>query len=499
MTAPAPEATTLPARSPGPDEPLLLGLDLAGKEILLVGAGAVAERRLGDLLRAGARVRVVAPEATEAIAGLADGGEVDWHRRRFRPGDLATAWLVHTATGQPGVDAAVAAEASARRIWCVQATRGSEGTARFAARARLATPDGPVHVGVLASGDPGRAMAVRHQVQGLLDAGEVEARARRPRARGWVALVGGGPGDASLVTGRGRALLASADVVFADRLAPGEVETLCPDAEVIDVGKEVGAHATPQEAINELIVAHALAGRGVVRLKGGDPYVFGRGGEERLAVEAAGIPVEVVPGVTSAAAVPAAAGIPVTHRGVADGWTVVHGHGSLASVPGGANHTVVILMGVATLRASAALFAAGGRGDHCPVAVIERGCTPDQRVTVGDLGTIADRAAAVGVRAPAVVVVGDVVTLSPAWHGLRGAAPRVPGTDPAGPAPVRGINGSNRAQSSSVNTGDLATQTLGTPPSPSARACLATLATGLGRADALQDSHRGGAGPRGLS
>lgn len=393
-------------------DPLLLGLDLAGRDVLLVGAGAVAERRLPDLLRAGARVTIVAPDATAAITARAARGEVAWHPRRFRPTDLQGTWFVHTATGDPAVDAVVARAAEAQRVWCVQASRAGQGSARFAARARLVTPDGPVSVGVLAAGDPRRAVAVRDQLQGLLDAGHVEARARRPRGQGWVALVGGGPGDASLVTGRGRALLAAADVVFADRLAPGDVATLCPQAEVIDVGKAVGAHSVPQEAINALIVAHASAGRGVVRLKGGDPYVFGRGGEERLAAEAAGVPVEVVPGISSAVAVPAAAGIPVTHRGVADGYTVVHGHGGLRNVPGGAGHTVVILMGVASLRESAATLAVGERGPRCPVAVIERGCTASQRVTLGTLADIADRAESVGVRAPAVIVVGDVVTLA---------------------------------------------------------------------------------------
>ena len=201
-----------------------------------------------------------------------------------------------------------------------------------------------------------------------------------------------------------------------DRLAPrAVVDRLPATVRVVDVGKAPGRHALPQDAINDLLVQEALAGRAVVRLKGGDPYVLGRGGEERLACEAHGIPVEVVPGVTSAVAVPAAAGIPVTHRGVARGFTVVTGHDELPAVPPGTDHTVLLLMGVGRLARSARSLLYAGRPASCPVAVIERGFAPDQRVTFGTLGDIAGRAAATGVENPAVVVVGDVVRLSPDW------------------------------------------------------------------------------------
>ena len=201
-----------------------------------------------------------------------------------------------------------------------------------------------------------------------------------------------------------------------DRLAPrGVVARLPSTVRVVDVGKAPGRHALSQELINELIVDEALAGHAVVRLKGGDPYVLGRGGEERLACEAHGIPVEVVPGVTSAVAVPAAAGIPVTHRGVARGFTVVTGHDELPAVPPGTDHTVVLLMGVGRLARSARSLLEAGRPASCPVAVVERGFLPDQRVTFGTLADIAERAREVGVENPAVVVVGDVVRLSPAF------------------------------------------------------------------------------------
>ena len=208
-----------------------------------------------------------------------------------------------------------------------------------------------------------------------------------------------------------------------DRLAPrGVVDRLPSTVRVIDVGKAPGRHALAQDRINDLLVEEALAGRAVVRLKGGDPYVLGRGGEERLACEAHGIRVEVVPGVTSAVAVPAAAGIPVTHRGVARGFTVVTGHDELPAVPPGTDHTVVLLMGVGRLARSARSLLDAGRPASCPVAVVERGFLPDQRVTFGTLADIAERAAAAGVENPAVVVVGDVVRLSPRLPALSAEA-----------------------------------------------------------------------------
>ena len=184
------------------------------------------------------------------------------------------------------------------------------------------------------------------------------------------------------------------------------------DAEVIDVGKLPGHHPVPQDGINELLVSLARQGRRVVRLKGGDPFVFGRGREEQLSCEAAGIRVEVIPGVTSAVAVPGLAGIPLTQRGVAETFTVASAHDQIEALGGGRDHTVVLLMGVNTLGHSAHVLAAGPRGADCPVAIIEDGFGERQRVTVGTLGTIAHLAAARQVRSPAVVVIGDVVTLS---------------------------------------------------------------------------------------
>lgn len=185
------------------------------------------------------------------------------------------------------------------------------------------------------------------------------------------------------------------------------------DAEVIDVGKLPGHHPVPQNGINELLVSLAQQGRRVVRLKGGDPFVFGRGREEQLFVEAAGITVEVIPGVTSAVAVPGLAGIPLTQRGIAETFTVASAHDQIEALGGGRDHTVVLMMGVNTLGHSAHVLAAGSRGADCPVAIIEDGFGARQRVTVGTLGTIAHLSAVRQVRSPAVVVVGDVVALSP--------------------------------------------------------------------------------------
>ncbi len=409
---------------PGAGYPLMLDLD--AREVVVVGGGPVAARRVVGLVAAGAVVRVVSPWVCEDLADMVGAGRVSWSERGYAgPGDLAGAWLVHAATGDVDVDRRVSSDAETLTLWCVDAGDAARSVAHVPASARVVTPDGPVTVAVSASGDPRRAAAVRDavvsRVRDELAHGALPLRrVRRRGGRGWVALVGGGPGEIGLLTTRARTLLAAADVVVTDRLGPRAVlDELPADVHVVDVGKKPGHHAWRQEEINDEIVRHALEGRAVVRLKGGDPYVLGRGGEERLACEAAGVPVEVVPGVTSAVSVPAAAGIPVTHRGLARGFTVVTGHDEIRSVPSGSDHTVVLLMGVAGLRRSALTLSEGERGGDCPVAVVEDGWGPGQRVTVGTLADIADRAGAVGVRSPAVVVVGDVVTLSPSWPGRR--------------------------------------------------------------------------------
>lgn len=427
-----------PARPVPPHDTYPLGLRVGGRLVIVVGGGPVALRRVRGLLAAGARVRVIAPDVVPEIASLVSAGAIERITRGYCDGDLDGAWLVHTATGDPDVDARVADDAELLRTFCVTAGDAGVGSAWVPAVARTPVTDaagrpaGDLAVAVTAGRDPRRAVRVRDAVVAGLDDGSLPLRAVRPAADdgggaarpGRVALVGGGPGDAGLITVRGRRLLAAAHVVVVDRLAPRSLLAgLGDDVEVVDVGKTSGHHPVPQDEITALLVRHALAGRDVVRLKGGDPYVFGRGGEELDACRAAGIKVEVVPGVTSAVSVPAAAGIPVTHRGLARGFSVLTGHDDVGQVPGGTDHTLVLLMGVTRLADTARALVAAGRPADTPAAVVEDGFGARQRTTVGTLSDIADRARAVGVQAPAVTVVGDVVRRSPAWTGADSVHP----------------------------------------------------------------------------
>ncbi|MDQ0079574.1 uroporphyrinogen-III C-methyltransferase [Arthrobacter oryzae] len=390
-------------------------LRLLGRPVLVVGGGPVATRRAKGLLDAGARVTVVAPVASAGLEELADAGLLTWEQRPYRTSDVDGAWFVQTATGDPAVDSRVSADAEAQRVWCVNA---SDHEASAAWTPAVAVVD-DVQIAVNAGGDPRRAMALRDAVATALETGDLPLRRRRiskdgATTTGSVALVGGGPGDTGLITVRGRRLLGQADVVVADRLGPRELlNELAPDVRVIEVGKTPGHHPVPQAEINRILVDEALAGRRVVRLKGGDPYVLGRGGEEAEFCRQHGVEVEVVSGVTSAISVPAAAGIPVTHRGLAKGFSVVTGHEELSEVPARADHTIVLLMGVGQLRESAAALAGAGLPQDTPVGIVENGYLPNQRVTIGTLGSIADQAEASGVANPAVIVIGDVVRVSP--------------------------------------------------------------------------------------
>ncbi|MCO4236220.1 uroporphyrinogen-III C-methyltransferase [Pseudarthrobacter raffinosi] len=384
-------------------------LRLLGRPVLVVGGGPVAARRAKGLLDAGARVTVVAPVASAALRELADAGLLTWEPRTYLASDVDGVWFVQTATGDPAVDTQVSVDAEAQRIWCVNA---SDHEASAAWTPAVAVVD-DVQIAVNAGGDPRRAMALRDAVATALETGDLPLRRRRASA-GSVALVGGGPGDTGLITVRGRRLLGQADVVVADRLGPRELlNELAPDVRVIEVGKTPGHHPVPQAEINRILVDEALMGHRVVRLKGGDPYVLGRGGEEAEYCRQHGVEVEVVSGVTSAISVPAAAGIPVTHRGLAKGFSVVTGHEELSEVPARADHTIILLMGVAALRDSAAALAGAGLPQDTPVGIVENGYLPNQRVTIGTLGSIADQAEATGVANPAVIVIGDVVRVSP--------------------------------------------------------------------------------------
>lgn len=315
MTAPNPHPST-EGRTPYP-----VGLLLSGRRVVVIGGGQVAQRRLPALIAAGAYVELVSPVTTPAVQAMADAGEIVWQRRGYLDGDLAEAWYVLVATDDRAVNEAVSAEAERRRIFCARSDDAALATAWTPATGH----DEGTTVAVL-TGDPRHSAALRTTiVEGLRD-GSLSARQFRQRSAG-VALVGGGPGDPDLITVRGRRLLADADVVVADRLAPRELlAELPPHVEVIDASKIPYGRAMAQEAINQALIDHAKAGRFVVRLKGGDPYVYGRGGEELLACAEAGIPVTVVPGISSSISVPAAVGIPVTHRGMTHEFTVISGH-----------------------------------------------------------------------------------------------------------------------------------------------------------------------------
>ena len=387
-----------------------LHLDLTGKRVVVIGAGRVATRRIATLLDAGAEVTVIAPDATPTVIDHATAGRVTWHRRAFAHSDVARAWLVHAATDVPDVNQLVVEEAQRRQVWAVRADDASATDARTPAVAEIAG----VVVSVT-SGDPRRSTELRDGIRAQILDGGLVARPRRARPHGSVVLIGGGPGDADLITVRGKRELLAADVVVYDRLAPTSLlELVAPDVELIDAGKSPGRHALSQAQINEVIVERALAGHRVARLKGGDPFVLGRGSEEVLACAEAGVPVEVIPGISSSISAPAAAGIPVTHRGVSSGFVVVSGHevGDLSAIAS-SGLTVVVLMGVATLPRLVEEFVAAGRVTTTPVAVVHRAFDPGQRVVVGTLADIHQQVVATGITNPSVIVIGDVVNVVP--------------------------------------------------------------------------------------
>lgn len=394
--------------------PYPLGLRLRGLAVLVVGGGAVATRRVPPLLAAGAIVTIVAPELTPALRSLADAGRVTWLERRFRPGDVDGMWLVHAALDDAAAAAEVSAAAAERRIFCVRADDRSAATAWTPA----VTRHGPVTVAVLSGGDARRSMAVRDRIASGFADGLLDPVPTSRATTGSVTLIGAGPGDPELMTVKGRRLLAAATVVVADHLAPGLLlDELGPQVEVIDASKLPYGPQKSQEEINTVLIDRARAGHAVVRLKGGDPYVFGRGGEELLACVAAGVPVTVVPGVTSAFAAPAAAGIPVTHRGITHEVVVVSGHlppGHPQSLVdweavGRLRGTVCVLMGLKNLAAIVAALVDGGRDPATPAAVVREGTTDRQYVVRAPLAGLPPLAA--GIRSPAVIVVGDVAGL----------------------------------------------------------------------------------------
>jgi len=400
-------------------------VELAGKRVVVVGAGAVGTRRIRQLLDAGAVVHVVAPTYSTDVAEWVGAGAITVDSRDYRDGDLSGAWLAVTATGIPAVDQAVSNSAERERTWCINSASHSESTAT--GMLPVEGPDG-VHIAVHGGGDPGRAIALRDAIGLALAVGELPVRAtRRTSDTGRVTLLGAGPGDPSLLTVRAAQALAMADVLVVDRLAPAASWEHAPaDVKVIDVGKQPGKHAVSQAEINEILVAEAAKGQHVVRLKGGDPFVLGRGGEEAQACIEAGVPVEVIPGITSAIAVPGAAGIPVTHRGVTSTFIVASAHegpeGVLAAVSDAPHtSTLILLMGAGKLPSISAALIASGRSPETPVAIIESGLTINQHTTITSLGEA--EAGTVHVKPPAVVVIGEVVRLRAELGDLAIASP----------------------------------------------------------------------------
>ncbi len=365
-----------------------ISLNLAGKRIVVIGAGSVAAQRVVSLIAAGARVLVISPSSNSRIAELAQAGSLEFTQRPYATGDLDTAWLVHATTNDVCVNERVAADAEAQGTWCIRADKAMLSKAWTPASTRV----DDITVAVTAGGDPRRAIAIRDAIAEQLSQGLLPVRRVRP-THGHVVLIGGGPGDPELITVRGRRELAKADVVVFDRLGPTALlETLAPDVEQIDSGKSPGHHTLTQEEINTVIVDRALKGKRVVRLKGGDPFVFARGSEEVQAC--------------------IAAGIPLTHRGLANGYAVITGHqlqdlAALAQI----DLTLVVLMGVANLPELTSGLMKAGKSSSTPVALIEQASTPHQRVTVGILSTISATATSLGVRNPAVIVIGDVVAV----------------------------------------------------------------------------------------
>lgn len=446
---------------------------LHGRAVLVVGGGSVAARKIAPLRAAGAQVRVVARELGEAVAALAGSGAVDWIEREYVATQLDDVWLVVVATSDRPLNARIAADAQARRLWAnvvddielcsfqtpavvdrapLQIAISSGGAAPVLARQVREQIEVLIdeHVGPLASllhrhrglirrrlpDIPARRRFLEAQREGAvgrrLAAGDVAGAEAAlfeslalavARPRGLVSIVGAGPGDPGLVTLKALRRLQEADVILHDRLVPAAVLTLARrDAERIETGKRAGEHFTPQEEIHRLLVHYAAQGLRVVRLKGGDPFVFGRGGEEIEHLRAHGIDYEVVPGITAALACAAHAGIPLTHRDHAQSVRLLTAHcrDSLDSHDWAAlaqeRQTLAVYMGVAALDDFATQLTAHGRSAETPCALIENGSRPEQRVVLSCLGHLSADAERFKVVSPALLVVGEVAALGESLH-----------------------------------------------------------------------------------
>jgi uroporphyrin-III C-methyltransferase / precorrin-2 dehydrogenase / sirohydrochlorin ferrochelatase len=435
--------------------PIFLKLD--GRPCLVVGGGTVGERKVESLLEAGARVTVVSPELSEGLARRAAEGRVRWVSRRYQPGDLAGMCLVFSGVGDRQVSAAVHEEAGRRGIpvnavdhdphctFHVPAmvvrgdlkiaisTGGKSPALASELKARIASAIDEDLVRFLAAlgalrprvleryplerrGKILKALARSIRPAGVAPGGPAPGPVGPGRAeRGKVYLVGAGPGDPGLLTLRGLELIRTADEVHHDRLVgPGVLALVPSEVRRIFVGKEVG-HDRPDTG--EMLVRAARAGKAVVRLKGGDPNVFGRGGEEMLALLKAGVPFEVVPGVSALTAAPAAAGIPITFRGLAREVVVRSGyHRPDPHLPAAAapplETTYVYFMTIGRLAEIVDELLAEGLDPATPAAIVQRGTLPGQRVLIATLESLAARAGEDDLKAPAMVIVGEVVRIA---------------------------------------------------------------------------------------
>ncbi len=459
--------------------PIFCRLD--NKPVLLVGGGEVAQRKARLLLDAGAQLTVVAPELDPELAELAANDSIEWLAGEFAPQQLAGKWLVVAATDRREVNALVYQSANQARIFSnvvddpkrssfimpsiidrspLMVAISSGGKAPVLARLLREKLEAllPQHLGAVAAfaGSLRDRVKARFATMGerrrfwerLLGAdrlGQALARGDRAsanqladslfadesKAHGEVVLVGAGPGDPGLLTLHALRQMQQADVVVYDRLVSDEVMALVRrDAKRIFVGKQAGNHCVPQEGINQLLLEEAKKGQRVVRLKGGDPFIFGRGGEELETLVGSGIGFQVVPGITAASGCAAYAGIPLTHRDHAQSVRFVTAHGK-----GGAQdldwpllakdrQTLVFYMGLSSCATIREQLLAHGKGGDTPVALIERGTQPSQRVIRGTLDQLP--ALAIGVESPALIMVGSVVTLadSLAWFGQGAATER---------------------------------------------------------------------------
>ncbi|HHQ4762147.1 TPA: siroheme synthase CysG [Aeromonas veronii] len=452
--------------------PIFCRLD--NKPVLLVGGGEVAERKARLLLDAGAQLTVVAPELDPELAELAANGSIEWLASEFVPEQLAGKWLVVAATDRREVNALVYQSANQARIFAnvvddpkrssfimpsiidrspLMVAISSGGKAPVLARLLREKLEAllPQHLGAVATfagslrdrvkarfASMGERRRFWERLLGADRLGQALARgdsasahqladtlfADESQTGGEVVLVGAGPGDPGLLTLHALRHMQQADVVVYDRLVSDEVMALVRrDAKRIFVGKQAGNHCVPQEGINQLLLEEAKKGQRVVRLKGGDPFIFGRGGEELETLVGTGIGFQVVPGITAASGCAAYAGIPLTHRDHAQSVRFVTAHGK-----GGARdldwpllakdkQTLVFYMGLSSCATIREQLLAHGKASNTPVALIERGTQPCQRIIRGTLDELP--ALAVGIESPALIMVGSVVTLADrlAWFG----------------------------------------------------------------------------------